>query len=333
MQMVGDRGFAGWRMVAIAFLAQSSAVVISTGAYGAVMPTLQQELGTSRAMASLALGVMLSSLGLMSPFVGTLLQRFSLRNAMTLGAVLNIAGYLMIAYATEIWQVLAVYGLVIGPRACLVGPLTASTLVSRWFDRDRGKALGIANAPIFQLITQPIAAILLINGGRELPFLVLAGIFVLLIPVLRMIIDHPEQIGQTARPKLPAEGAGTPPPSSDRPLLTTRNLLHDPRFWTLSIGMGVLTGAGAAFVTHAASVAIEKGIDLASAATLVSFFGIGTIVGAIAFGVLADKIGPLASLAVNTALQAVVWSALIMATSLPVLWVLSALVGFCMGAA
>lgn len=328
--MAASGKFAGWRMVAIGFLAQSSAAYMAMATYGAVLPTLERELATTRAMASLALGMMLVSLGVVSPFVGNLLQRVSIRNAMTTGAVLSGAGYVMIAYATDIWQVLAVYTLVIGPAACLLGPLTVSTLVSRWFDRNRGKALAIANVPAFLLVAQPIAAQLVIHGGRVLSFLALAGLFALLIPLTRLVIDRPEQIGQTplamTGDEVPVERPGS------GHLLTTRELFRDIRFWLLSFAVGILTGAGSAFIAHVAAMATQKGIPLATASTLLSFFGAGAIVGAFVFGWLVDRIGPLVALVINTAIQAVVWTAFIVVENLTLLWMCSALVGAGMGA-
>jgi MFS family permease len=113
---------------------------------------------------------------------------------------------------------------------------------------------------------------------------------------------------------------------------SVRSLVLDPRFWLLSVGIGVMAGMGAAFVTHAVAIAIQKGISLRAAATLVSSFGIGTVFGGITFGWLADRIGAITSLLINTAFQVVLWLLLAFTVSLPVVLVISALIGTCLGA-
>jgi MFS family permease len=100
----------------------------------------------------------------------------------------------------------------------------------------------------------------------------------------------------------------------------------------LSVGIGVMAGMGAAFVTHAVAIATGKGISLRAAATLVSSFGIGTLFGGVIFGWLADRIGATTSLLINTGLQVVLWFLLALVVSLPAVLVISALIGMCLGA-
>lgn len=321
-------GFAGWRMVAIAFLAQNTALMMATSAFGTVMVTMQEELGTTRALASAPLAVLLLSLGLLSPLIGNMLNRAPLRLVMAAGAILNLIGYLLVAYATTITQVLLIYGLLIGPGATLLGPLVASTLVTRWFDRDRGKALGIVNMPVFMLIAPPAAAFLVLTGGRQLLFLGLAGMFLLLLPLVLMVVDRPEQIGQHIRGKADdARAAATALPAP-----SNRALLANPKFWLLSIGGGVISGTGSAFVVHVVPIAVFKGIDLATASMLTSVFGSGSMIGAIAFGWLIDKIGPMPALVFNATMLAILWIAVAPTTDLSILLVLAGLIGICMGA-
>src|SRR5690606_3019468 len=153
-------------------------------------------LGISRATASIGIAVMYLALGLFSPIFGNLLQHVTLRGAMGFGAVISVIGNLVVAKADNFTAVLLTYGFLLGPAACLLGPLAAATLVSRWFEKDRGKALGMANMAVFMLVSPPVAAYLLIQGGREMLFLVLAGLSILVFFLSRAVIDHPEQIGQ-----------------------------------------------------------------------------------------------------------------------------------------
>ena len=316
------QNFKGWQMVAIAFTAQNCAVVMATVAYGTALATIQSDLGIDRATASLGTGVMLLALGLLSPVVGNLLQRFSLRGAMTLGALLNIAGYLVVAMTHDFTIVLAAFALLIGPGACLMGPVPVTTLVSRWFDKDRGKALGIANMPLFLLFVPPIVAVLILEGGRQLLLLVMAGVFLVLLPVVRLIKEHPDSVPS------PADGTATAQPQA---AFNNGQLLKDGRFWALNLSIGVLTGSGTAYVTHAVPLATSKGIEFAAAASIMSAYGLGTLLGAVFFGWLIDRIGALPSLVSGSTILTGLWAALLVFSDLGGLLVVSTIMGATMG--
>jgi MFS family permease len=321
--------FAGWRMVTIAHLAQNFAVGMTTGAYGTALPSLRAELGASRALASSAIGLMLLSMGLLAPVVGSLLRRFSIRQSMSAGAILNAIGYFVLGVAGSFPVILCTFAFLIGPGACLLGLLPASTLASRWFIRDRGKALGIVNMPLFLLIIPPLAARLVIHGGPHLLFITMSITHLSFLLVIRVIVERPADIGQVARGSTESRDVAESQVTSAIRLI---DLTKDFRFWLISLGVGILTGASTVFVTHAVLLAGGKGFDLANASMLLSAFGAGSLVGSVGFGWLSDRIGPFAALILNATIQIVLWSGLAVCDSLPLLLACSAAIGACLGA-
>lgn len=319
------------KLVAIALLVQSFGTIVPIAAFGVAMPSLELEIGTTRAMTSLVIGVMLVSLSITSLFAGGMLQKSSVTRAMMLGALVSTVGYLLAAVATSIYQFLAIYGLLIGPGACLMGPLTVSTLIGQRVTERRTQMLALANVPVFLLVAQPIAAQILLRGGRVALFVALAGLVAALIPLVYLVRDRagvrpaPAQ-GRTAE----AEPAAVRSDSADR-LMTSRALTATPRFWFLSMGVGALTGIGAAYLTHAAAIATTKNFGVEAASTLLSFYGLGALIGAVAFGWLADRIGPLLGLTLNTLLQSCSWIGLALVDSLSGAWFCSVLIGMGMG--
>lgn len=299
--------------------------------HGAALTTLQRDLGVGRADVSFALGLMLLVLGTVSPIVGGMLQRMSVRTMMLLGAAANCVGYVLLAHIDQLWQLLAIFAVLIGPGACMLGMIPASTLVSRWFERDPGKALAITNVPAFILLVPPIAAILVEQGGTRALFLALAGAFALLMPLLMLLAERPSDLGQEMRRDLsgakPRETASAPTEA-----LASRAILGDLRFWLLSLGVGIVTGAGTIYTTPIIPIATDRGVDLAAASLPLSAFGAGTIAGALIFGYLIDKFGPLPTLIMNVVLQIILWSGLALASSLMSLVVVGALLGTCLGA-
>src|SRR5207302_9217579 len=170
----GSEPFFGWRMVALAFLAYNVGLTVVVNAFGPALPVLQRELGASRGAVSMAFGLLMLALGLLAPLIGNLTRWVKLRSLMMTGAAVNALGFLALAFARNLPEVLLLFGAVIGTGSCLMAIISAPSLISRWFERDRGKALGIGLVQVFGLATAPLAAWLVAEGGRHLLFLTLA---------------------------------------------------------------------------------------------------------------------------------------------------------------
>ena len=84
-------GFLGWRMVALAFLAQNLAIGLSFGSFGVLIKPVAGELPATRAMASLGIAVIMLLMGLSGPVLGVLLARYPIRRAMAQGLARTLA--------------------------------------------------------------------------------------------------------------------------------------------------------------------------------------------------------------------------------------------------
>ena len=323
---MGSTTGTAWKMAGIASVLQNWGVVTSIVAYGAALATIEHDLATTRAMASIATSLQLLALGLMSPVVGILLQRVPLRVLLVAGVALGAAGSLVVAFAPHIYWVLAAYALLIGPSSCILGPVTVATLVSRWFDKDRGTALSLANVPIFLLVVPPGAAWLIEAGGRPLLFGVLAAGYLLLLPLIAMVRERPDAVAALA--VAADDVVPMPQPSA---ILTNGQLLARWRFWVLNLGVGVLTGSGVAYTTHGYQIIADKGIDLTLAASVLSAYGLGTVLGVFVFGWLIDRIGALPSLVLGGGILAGLWIAFGLVLQLQPLYLISGLFGATMG--
>jgi MFS family permease len=306
--------FYGPRMVVLAFLAYNFAIGLHYGVYGTLVGALQKEFGTTRALAGSGLSVMSLVMGLVSPLAGQLLQRRSLRSIMIVGASLNAAGFLLLAFASSIWFVLGVYALVIGPGVCLLGIIPSATLISNWYIRGRGRALGIVNTPLLIFIVPPVSARILAAYDIRVLFAVLCAAYVALIPWLLLVVTRPEQIGQ--RP-LGAETARTTAPVAfpTVPLLLVRQIVAMPQFWLLTLAIGVLTAGGTVIGTHLVPMVVGLGFSLQAASILMSAYGVSAAVGTLLFGWLADRVGANRTIMLNALLQIAPWLTLFLGVS------------------
>jgi MFS family permease len=132
----------GWVMVGLTFFT----TLISAGAVGApgvfIVP-LQHEFGWTTAEISSALSIRFILFGLMAPFAAALLNRYGLRNV-TLSAQLLVISALVASLAmTRAWQLMVLWGVVIGIGTGMTALVLGATIATRWFAARRGLVVGI----------------------------------------------------------------------------------------------------------------------------------------------------------------------------------------------
>lgn len=306
------------RMVAIAFLAQNMAVGMAFGACGTLVGAIEEEFATSRTLASMGVSIIALMIGLLAPAVGANIPRFGIRRIMLAGAIMCAAGYAALAVVPHIYALLAVFALLIGPGACLLGPLPASTLVSQWVaPAGQGKALGFVNMPLFVFVF-PFVVSLLVDGiGMRGVFLLLAALMAAIIPLLWMIAERPASTDI-------AESA--PVPATD-----TRPLATRPAFIVLALGTSLIVAAGMTMATHLVSIGQDQGLTLAKASLLLSAFGLCGAIGELLFGWFADRAGVKYALALSAFGCIPALFGLMQTGSLAPLLICAALMGLCTG--
>ena len=99
-------------------------------------------LGWSYGAITLAFSLQWMVLGLVSPYVGWLGDRYGVRRLLFLGALLFILGMMLTGIMTALWQFYLFFGVVLGVSATMFGVLTISG-VTLWFRRKLGVAMGV----------------------------------------------------------------------------------------------------------------------------------------------------------------------------------------------
>ncbi|WP_070934397.1 MFS transporter [Edaphosphingomonas haloaromaticamans] len=320
--------FSGGRMVAIAFIAQNLAVGPTYGAFGPLLHEFERTYGMSRAMVSLPLSLVVLAGGLMAPIIGALIGRLTIRYTLMLGAVLLAAGYVALALAPSGIAVLAIYGLMIGPGIAMMGMLPNATLVTNWYAERQGVMLGIVNMPLMVMAVPLATAWALPYLGLKGVLIALAALHAAILPLLWLVIDRPEAIGERPYgadgPIAAAQAAAARPV----PMLS---LLAMPVFLLTVVGSGLAVGAGVTKMVHLVPLVTERGWTLEQAALLSAISGGTGIAGSLLFGWLADRFGGGAALILNCVVQAAVWMILILPVGYGVLILDAVVIGMCGG--
>lgn len=284
--------FHGWNIVAVALFVQIFAVGLSTSVFGVYITPIGLELDASRFATGMAYALLFAGLGLTSPLAGRLLERGSIRMLMTTGFVILATGLLLLSFATHINQVLAIYGVLIALGATLAGAIPASTLVTNWFYSCRGRALGISTigASAGGLVMPPLAAVLMEYGGWRYSFQVFSVLtLVATIPlVLWAVSNRPEDMGLF-------------PDGVDQPAVETRTntvtgaavismagIVASRGFWAIALCMGLANCVTAAVMVNITPHAIDLGHRQTHAASLISVFTVGLILGKVFIGAASD---------------------------------------------
>ena len=309
-----------WRQIGIATVAMNVATGLAFGSFGTLVLAIEQEYDAGRSASSLALSLMILSMSISASILGKLLERVSIRMVMVGGAGLCAAAFALASLAQTSGQLLSIYLVLLGPGTAMLGFLPSMTLAARWSSPDRrGMALGVINLPVMVMIVPLAIAPVLESEGIRTVYRLLAGIDLLILPLLLMVRDHP------AVPAQPDAAALV----EDKVAAT--GILRSPAFWLLVLAVGLIVGAGTAKVAHFVPLLIGQGRSFAEANLLLALAGGAGLIGSFVFGWLADRIGGTMAMLLNALIQAATWTILLAPVTMPILVVDAIIVGACGG--
>jgi MFS family permease len=219
-----------WIAAGVAFVALLCAAGFRA-APGVLMVPLQEEFGWSRGLVSLAVGVNLVLFGLTAPFAAALMERFGVRAVVSVALLLIAAGSGLSVGVTSSWQLVLLWGVLIGLGTGSMALVFAATVANRWFVRRRGLVMGVLTAASAtgQLVFLPVVAWMSERSGWRAASLVVSAAALAVIPLVQLRLrDGPAELGVApygAPADPPMDGPGADPPAdhpADPPVDTRR---------------------------------------------------------------------------------------------------------------
>lgn len=319
------RVFYGWVIVAaVAFiLAASSGARFS---FGVFLKPIADAHGWDRASLSFAITMSMVLGGLLQPLAGLAVDRVGARIVGTFGMALIGLSFAGLSFATELWQIYLLYGLLGAIGVACTSSVLSAKLVGTWFVARRGTALSFSSSgtAIGQLLIVPFATWVLLNYGFNAGFQAIAAVALLfVVPFAWLAIrNDPSDLA------LAPDGADEPPRRpSDRteegvPLGVA---LRSPLFYQLAFGL-VACGVTMSFPsTHLMPYAMDMHTSEMTAGAALGLAGGLSMPAAIVVGYLADRFGRARLLAIVYALRGGTYVLLLGATSEP-MWFAAAFV-------
>jgi len=283
-----------WVVAAVAFVALMGAAGFRATP-GVLIVPLQDEFGWSRTTISVAVSVNLLLFGLVAPFAAALMDRFGIRRVVCAALLLVAAGSGLTIFMRTSWQLVALWGVLVGTGTGSMALVFAAIVANRWFVRHRGLITGVltAGSATGQLVFLPVLAWLAIHHGwRSAALAVTAGALLVVPLAAALLRERPADVGLLPYGATEEPAVVAPGQSPARAAITALRLgARTPVFWLL-VGSFAICGASTNGLigTHFIPAAHDHGMAETTAAGLLALVGLFDVVGTVFSGWLTDKV-------------------------------------------
>jgi MFS family permease len=257
--------------------------------YAVFLVAFLEDFRWSRAEASLAYSTSQLVAGASSPMVGALVDRLGPRRLVLLGGSLLTLGLFGSAYASALWQVVVLYGVVMTIGANCLGLVVFVPLLSRWYVHRRGMAISVVQSAngFSRAVSAPVVQLMIMAIGWRHAYLAQAAVMALLVVPLAGFFRGTDPV---AAPVKTAAALRDPALEQDHDW-TVKDAVRTRHFWLLFI-VYLCTGLGSFLVSlHQLAFAVDVGFDKLYAATVLGVGSFLAIAGTIFTGTISDYIG------------------------------------------
>lgn len=237
-----------------------------------------ESLGWSREAAAASFGTMALLAAAAAAPVGRLLDRYGARRMVLPSLTLLGVAVASLSLLTPSLIHLYAASAVIGLATVGASPVAYSRAIFSWFDRQRGRALGLmlAGPAIAAIVMPPIVASLIQHFGWRAAWFAV-GLLILGFGVPVVSIWLHDRTAATSRRDATGDGS------------TVRDALRSRRFWTL---IAVIFGSAlmiSGFIVHGAALLTDRAFTATQAATVISIYGAANLGGRLLTGWLLDR--------------------------------------------
>ena len=261
-----------------------------------IWPYLISELGMTESQLGMVSAFYFVPVAVLAIIVGHALDKYSVKNFMMIGAIIYAVGLFSLSFINSYWSLLTIYLTILALGSIMMGNLAVSKLIANWFDKNAGKALGIAaigisfSGVMLPLIVDPLLELV---GWRNVYVIFAVIVFFIILPlVFFTVIDDPKTVNQVK------DGVQKNDKEESLPEeMTAKDLLSKKVFWIISLAFAFqflsMMGVLAFLPIHASKMGLDEtwnllGFPIKQYVFAYSLAAFGGVLGKIIFGYLMD---------------------------------------------
>ena len=283
-----------WIVLAVSFLAIIVAGIIRSSS-GVFIEPFEQEFDWGRPSISFAFAMSLFLYGLSGPFMAAFVERFGLRKVMLYSMGLLVIGLSLTFVMKTEWQLMLIWGVMIGVGSGLFLTVLSAQVANRWFVKRRGLAVGILMAATAtgQLVLLPVLAWLVSEYSWRTAILLIFSLGILMFILLFIFMrNYPRDVGIPPLGEEKIAPEVVPPVGNPFKIAIAVlfEALRVKEFWLLA-GSFLICGLSTSGLigTHFVSYCMSFGIPVVTAASVLSIMGVFDLVGTTVSGWLSDR--------------------------------------------
>ena len=287
-----NRVFYGWWIVATAalglFFGEPSIGVFS---YSVFLKAVSRDFHVGRGAIAFAFTLHNLCTASLTPLIGFAIDRFGAKRIVVPAtALVGLTAICAKLIGSALWQYYVFYLLlgILGPTA---GPLPYSAIISRWFDRKRGLALGLMSlgSSLAAIAYPPIAQRLITQHGWRSAYAIF-GVAILVVPILFLSVFLKEDPQREGFLTDGLASANTNPVVHSKVEGLGWDQIWTSRMFWLIVCAFFLAGCSAhACILHLAAMLNDRGASPQAAANAVSIIGVAMLFGRTGSGYFLDR--------------------------------------------
>jgi MFS family permease len=286
-----------WVVAGITFLTLIASAGTRSAPSVLIVP-LEESFGWGRDEISFAIAVNVLIFGLFAPFAAALMERFGIKKVVMTALSVVGTGSALTIFIQKPWQLVALWGVVVGIGTGSMALVFAASIANRWFIKNRGLVIGglTAATATGQLIFLPGLSTLATNIGWQSVSLAVSLSCFVMVPIIGLFMyERPSSAGVTpygapfdwVEPIQNKQNAGRVAIDSLKQALKVRN------FWYLAGSFFVCgLSTNGLIGTHFIPAAHDHGMMEVAAASLLALVGVFDVIGTLFSGWLTDRIDP-----------------------------------------
>ena len=288
--------FFGWRMVFTGLAVEFTVIGFLFYSFPVFWPYLISELGVTESQLGMVTAFYFVPVAILAIFIGRALDKYSVKNFMMIGSIIYAFGLFSLSFINSFWSLMMIYLTILALGSIMMGNLAVAKLISNWFDKNAGRALGIAAVGIsFSGVVLPLVVDPLLDlvGWRNV-YVIFASVvlFIILPLIFFIVIDDPNTVDQVKDGiKRDIEDEFLPQEMS------SKDLLSEKVFWIISLAFAFqflsMMGVIAFLPIHASKMGLDEiwnlfGFPVKQNVFAYALAAFGGVLGKLIFGYLID---------------------------------------------